>query len=311
MALNSELKMLVKASLALMASTSSLFSADWDGLAVPADPGRGMEWKLQSVSDDFSYTAEPLKKPKMFTDRWNCSYINPWQGPGGTEWNPGHSYVTNGHLGIAASRKEGTETVYTGIVTSKESFKYPLFIEARAKISNQVLASNVWMLSKDSTEEIDVLEAYGSDRPDQGWYEKRLHLSHHVFIRSPFQDYQPKDSGSWYSDGTIWRNDFHRIGVYWRDPWHLEYYVDGKLVRTVSGESIIDPKGFTEGAGLSKEMQIIINMEDQAWRVDQGITPTDEELADTKKSIMWVDWIRVYQAEKASVKKEGDSGEKD
>jgi len=58
-------------------------------------------------------------------------------------------------------------------------------------------------------------------------------------------------------------------------------------------------------------MQIIINMEDQAWRVDQGITPTDEELADTKKSIMWVDWIRVYQAEKASVKKEGDSGEKD
>jgi len=187
MALNSELKMLVKASLALMASTSSLFSADWDGLAVPADPGRGMEWKLQSVSDDFSYTAEPLKKPKMFTDRWNCSYINPWQGPGGTEWNPGHSYVTNGHLGIAASRKEGTETVYTGIVTSKESFKYPLFIEARAKISNQVLASNVWMLSKDSTEEIDVLEAYGSDRPDQGWYEKRLHLSHHVFIRSPFQ----------------------------------------------------------------------------------------------------------------------------
>ncbi len=28
----------------------------------------------------------------------------------------------------------------------------------------------------------------------------------------------------------------------------------------------------------------------------KGITPTDEELADTDNSIMWVDWIRVYKA---------------
>jgi agarase len=140
------------------------------------------------------------------------------------------------------------------------------------------------------------LEAYGSARSDQTWTAQRLHLSHHVFIRNPFQDYQPTDDGTWYFNGTAWRDDFHRVGVFWRDPWHLEYYVDGKLVRTVSGKEMIDPKNFTGGTGLTKPMHLIINTEDQNWRSDENITPTDEELADTERSIMWVDWVRVYEA---------------
>ena len=122
-----------------------------------------------------------------------------------------------------------------------------------------------------------------------------MHLSHHLFIRNPFQDYQPKDEGSWYLNGTLWRNDFHRIGMYWRNPFHLEYYVDGKLVRTTSGPEMIDPKKLANGKGLTKEMDIIINMEDQAWRHDQGITPTDEELANKENHTFKVDWIRVYK----------------
>ena len=35
------------------------------------------------------------------------------------------------------------------------------------------------------------------------------------------------------------------------------------------------------------------NAENQQWRVDDNVVPTDEELADTDNSIMWVDWIRV------------------
>lgn len=269
--------------------------ADWDGLAVPAAPPEGLEWRLNSVSDDFRYVAQPMDKPAEFHDRWKDAFINPWKGPGGTDFDPGHSYVTNGHLGIAASRKAGTNKIRAGVISSKAAFTYPLFIEARAKLNGQVLASNVWMLSDDSTQEIDVLEAYGSQRPEESWTTHRLHLSHHVFVRQPFQDYQPTDDGSWYWDGTNWGLDFHRIGVCWRDPWTLEYYVDGKLVRTVAGRDVIDPKGFTDGGGLTKPMHIIINTEDQDWRTEQGLTPTDEELADVDKSIMWVDWVRVYE----------------
>ena len=282
--------------LPLLSLCCAVHAADWGAIDVPAAPGEGKRWQLQSVSDDFSYTAQPTKKPPAFLRRWNDSFINPWMGPSLSEFNPGHSYVTNGHLGIAANRKQGTKQVYVGVISSKATFTYPLFVEARIKISGLVLASNVWMLSADSTQEIDVVEAYGSQRPNESWTAQRLHLSHHVFIRNPFQDYQPTDKGSWYSDGTNWRDDFHRIGVHWRDPWHLEYYVDGKLVRTVSGRDMIDPKNYTNGTGLSKPMHIIINTEDQNWRSDKGIAPTDDELSDLSKSIMWVDWIRVYKA---------------
>jgi agarase len=282
----------------LLLSGTFLTAADWDGLPVPAQALAGHEWKLLPVSDDFSYEAKPLKKPQEFHRRWKTRFINSWTGPGDTFWNSGHSYTVKGKLGIEANRSKKSGKISAGIVTSKNQFCYPLFIEARAKISDQVLASCVWMLSEDSTEEIDILEAYGSGRKGQEWFAERLHLSHHVFVRKPFQDYQPTDAGTWYKNGKIWRQHFVRVGVYWRDPWHLEYYVDGELVRTVSGEEIIDPKGFTHGHGLSKPMSIIINKEDQDWRREQGVTPTDEELANPKKSIMWVDWVRVYQAVK-------------
>ncbi len=269
---------------------------DWDIYSIPADPGVNKEWKLLPISEEFNYTALPDKKPEEFTHKWKDRYIHRWKGPGLTQWSRDHSSVKDGKLAIRVSRKPKTNKVLAGCISSHESFTYPLYLEVRAKISRLVMASCVWMLSADSTEEIDILEAYGSDRPDQEWYAKRLHLSHHVFIRRPFQDYQPTDDGSYYKNGTTWADDFHRIGVYWRDPWHLEYYVDGKLVRTVSGEDIIDPKDYTKGTGLSKPMHIIINKEDQNWRSDNGITPTDEELADPDRNTMYVDWIRVYKA---------------
>lgn len=272
-------------------------AADWDGIPVPADPGAGMVWELHPLSDDFNYEAPAAGKSAAFYERWKEGFINPWTGPGLTEWHPEYSLVSNGRLQIKSGRKPGTNQVYLGSITSKTTLTYPLYMEARAKLSNMVLASDFWLLSADSTEEIDVIEAYGSDRPGQEWFAERLHLSHHVFIREPFQDYQPTDPGTWYADGngTRWADGYHRVGVYWRDPWHLEYYVDGQLVRTASGPDIIDPNGFTNGTGLSKPMHAIINMEDQSWRSDNGITPTDAELADPNRNTYNVDWVRFYK----------------
>ncbi|WP_020208752.1 RICIN domain-containing protein [Gilvimarinus chinensis] len=278
-------------------SCTHALAADWDNTPVPANAGNGKVWELQTISDDFNYTSSLNNYHNEFTSRWHEGFINPWTGPGLTEWTDGHAYVTGGNLGIAATRKPGTDKVRAGSITSHDTFTYPLYVETRAKISKLVLASDVWLLSADSTQEIDILEAYGSDRPSESWFAERIHLSHHVFVRDPFQDYQPTDAGSWYTDGqgTVWSDDFHRIGVHWKDPWNLDYYIDGQLVRSVSGPNIIDPNGFTNGTGLSKPMHLIINTEDQDWRSDNGISPTDTELADTNKSIYWVDWIRVYK----------------
>ena len=272
--------------------------ADWDGLAIPAKPPQGKKWKLQSISDDFNYKAGGSSKPKAFTNRWTDWFINPYSGPGLTEYRRDLSYTTGGRLAIKMVRKPGTKQVNIGCISSHKTFKFPLYVEAKAKISDQVLANGVWMLSSDSTQEIDIIEAYGSSRPDQEWFAHRMHISHHVFRRpagKPILDYQPTDAGSWYFKSTPWRSGFNRVGVYWRDAWHLEYYINGKKVRTVSGKDKIDPKGYTGGTGLTKPQHIIINAESQTWRENDGVTATDDELK--KNNEFLVDWVRVYKAE--------------
>ena len=280
----------------------SISAQDWKDFPIPVEPGDGFRWVLQEeVSDDFNYVAPSTNKGERFFNKWIDFYHNPWTGPGLTVWDRNHVLVKDGNLQIPASRL-GSNKISTGCVTSKVRVVYPVYIETRAKISNSVLSSGAWLLSPDDTQEIDFLEAYGSSwsdnvKKDQTWFAERIHVSHHVFIRNPFQDYQPTDPGSWYRDGTLWREDYHTYGVYWIDPWNLKYYIDGKLVRTVSGKQIIDPLNFTNGTGLSKEMDIIFSVEDQDWRSNQGLTPTDKELNDKEGHTFKIDWIRAYKPE--------------
>lgn len=268
---------------------------DWDAYPIPVHAGEGMRWQLHPLSDDFNYDAPAENKGTQFDQRWYEGFINEWKGPSRTEWHPHQSFVKDGKLQLTADRKRLSQKIMMGSITSHDSLIYPLYVEVKAKIMNQVLASDFWLLSKDSTQEIDVLEAYGGDQPGNKWFAERLHLSHHVFIREPFADYQPKTDDTWYYNGTTFRDDFVRVGVYWRDPWYLEYFVNGKSVRVSSGKAVIDPHNYTEGKGLNKPMQAIFNLEDQAWRTAQGLTPTNKELDDKARGNYLVDWVRFYK----------------
>ncbi|MEM0913796.1 MAG: family 16 glycosylhydrolase [Planctomycetota bacterium] len=285
----------------LSITTLAHASDDWKDIPVPVELEDGMTWELQEdVSDDFNYDAPADNKGPQFRERWDDWYHNHWSGPGLTEWKRDHVSVEDGMLTFTASRKPGTDQVYLGCVSSTHRIKYPVYIEGRAKVPNTVLASALWLLSPCDTREIDFMEAYGADysenaKKSQTWFSHRMHVSHHMFIRDPFQDYQPKDEGTWIYSETPWRENFHTYGVYWRDPWHLEYYIDGKLVRVTKGKDMIDPLNYTNGGGLDLEMDIIIDMEDHTWRSNQGITPTDAELANKENNTFRVDWIRVYK----------------
>lgn len=263
---------------------------EWSSFPVPANAGAGKTWQLQSnISDDFNYVSSEGNRPARFTQKWKAEYHNAWTGPGKTIWNKPQAWSDGDKLAIQAVRVPGTDKVYCGIVTNKTRIQYPVYFEISAKIMNQKLANAFWLLSPDDTQEIDAMEGYGGGA-GQEWFAHRMHLSHHVFRRSPFQDYQPMDAGSWHYNAQPWRAAYHRYGCYWRDPWHLEYYIDGQLVRTVSGQNIIDPNGFTGGTGLNKAMDIIIDAENQTdWRPG----PTDGELANN--NIFWVDWMRIYK----------------
>ncbi|AWW33054.1 beta-agarase [Echinicola strongylocentroti] len=257
-------------------------------------PDKSWEF-VEDFSDEFDYSG----KEDGFFQKWNDTYFNAWMGPGLTEWNTENSTVSNGNLVLSASRKPGTEQVYCGVISSKTTIQYPIYTEVRAKVANQVLSSNFWFLSEDDTREIDVVEIYGSDRPDQSWFAARPSTNYHVFVRDDnnnilqnFNDQQHHPL----PDESPYRNDYHLFGAYWKDPFSIDFYYDGKLVRQLRKEGLEDPSG----EGLEREMFMIIDLEDHEWRSFPAndadpIRATDEELADESKNKYLVDYVRTFR----------------
>ncbi len=303
---------------------------EWSDVEIPANAGDNKVWELQEdISDDFEYDfAGESSLSEFGNGKWTNFYHNTWTGPGPTIWKHENATVSDGNLRLITTRVDGETKSYggstgtltdkatrLGCITSTKRVLYPVYVEARVKVANAFFASDVWMLSPDDTQEIDIIETYGAQNPrnDQSWFSERFHISHHVFIRDPFQDYQPKDTSTWQTvDGYPYSSsDWVRIGVYWKSPVDLEYYINGELVKVMdnldnaNGKDGIDPLGYTSASappntsdrtGLSKEMDIIINTEVQNWNAEAGRMPTDEEIANSPEDHTFkVDWIRVYK----------------
>ncbi|WP_282122251.1 T9SS type A sorting domain-containing protein [Algibacter mikhailovii] len=312
--------------LAMVIESSS--QNDWDGIPVPPTLEPGDTWVLQpDVSDSFNYSAPADDKGSTFLSKWDDWYHNSWSGPGSTVWSRTHSSVSDGELKMIATRYQ-TNKVNAGVMHSNNTIQYPVYIEARIKIMNSVLANGAWLLSPDDTQEIDFMEGYGADYSESAnanltWWAQRMHVSHHVFIRNPFQDWQPSEfvngngnpspNPTWITrnDGAgniLWKDTYHTYGVYWKDPWHLYYFIDGVQVTKREGKNQVDPLYFTNAVnqgdtsndtrtGLSKAMDIMISVEEQGWRSANGkaVIPTDSELANTANNTFSIDWIRTYK----------------
>ncbi|MGF1818019.1 hypothetical protein L4D02_25375, partial [Vibrio splendidus] len=142
----------------LTIAVNPAFANDWDSIPIPAELENGQQWELQEAySDSFNYS----DKNATFSSKWNDTYFHGWTGPGLTYWQPNESWVSDGNLIISASRRQGTEQVNAGVITSKTKVKYPIFMEANIKVSNLELSSNFWLLSENDQREIDILEVYG------------------------------------------------------------------------------------------------------------------------------------------------------
>lgn len=267
------------------------------------NPGLKKVWKIQQkFSNEFNFSGG--KTASEFSENWQDRFFYVWTGAPKTVYSGSQSSITNGELVFKA--KVDGQKILTGCVSSKETVGYPMYLEVRAKISESSLATAVWMLSKDSWQEKDNLEAYGDkSNPSFG---KRLHLSHHTFKRdvSPILDYQPSGwEETYYTDNkTFLADDFHNYGVLWLDPWTIKYYVDGKLVRETPKDQI-DPKNYTSSTGLAadrtglnKDMHIIISAAAQPWRENQGINYlTDPSVLSDERSTARFDYIRVFKPE--------------
>lgn len=267
-------------------------SPDWADVPVPADAGDGRAWVVdESLSVDFNQASKEAALGSGWVDR----YINGWRGPGRGHFSSEHSRVKDGNLELV-SRWDGPDKLKLGVVSTVATVTHPVFVETRMKVSASMLSSNFWMLSDDDVQELDVVECYGthddSGKPGKGG------SNYHMFERDPDSNDIIKDHGHQQmahapAGGGAWRDGFHRFGAYWKDAWTVEFYYDGELVRTLTKDDINDP----EGLGMDRPMKIILDLEDHAWRVKQGITPSVKSLEDPETNRMWVDWVRVVRPE--------------
>lgn len=242
---------LLKTFTLLFLSHFTLIAQDWNGIPVPADAGLEKEWQLQEAhSDDFNYVFSEANQYSDFgpNNKWYNFYHNQWDGPGTTYWKHNHVSVDGNDLVLRASRntstaKMGVEGINAGCITSNNRVLYPVYVEASVSVADIALASDVWLLSPDDTQEIDIIECYGGADNNNSFFAEFIHLSHHSFVREPFTDYQPRDFSSWWKTAGVsswgehcWNGGdraYVRIGVNWIGPKHFEYYVDGNLVRVL------------------------------------------------------------------------------
>ncbi len=278
--------------------------ADWHDVPLPSQMQAAQNWQLvDDFSDNFSYTT----KNAAFFSKWHDNHIRGWKGPGATYFSAKHSDLVNGRLVLSAESVpesaqgkvvnygdfKSKKTIYTGFVTAKKNIEYPIFVEASMKISGLALASNFWMLSDDDKYEIDVTETYG----DTDYNAKQMSTNYHIFKRDPvtndyLEDYGHKPKHYTTPNKALLNQDFHRFGFYWKNPKHMEFYLDGELVRTLSSNTdLTDPDGHFFG----RPMRLIFDMEDHVWRAKNGITPSQEQLDNPNLNKMYVDWIRAYQ----------------
>ncbi|MDO6802879.1 beta-agarase [Wenyingzhuangia sp. 1_MG-2023] len=225
------------------------------------------EWIFQTdVSDDFNYTYQPTNSLTTFgQNKWRNFYHAAWDGPGVTYWKYNKVSVDGSDLIIKTDRwnseneahpvsrtpnkmKMPNSGISTGCITSTKTVRYPVFIESKVSVTNLALASDVWLLSPDATQEIDIIECYGGKDPGNAFFAKSIHVSIHSFIRKPFTDYQPRDKGAWLKKEGVesWgdycaangERKYVNMGVYWKSPVHFEHYMDGELVRVLYNKAV-------------------------------------------------------------------------
>ncbi len=255
------LKLSVLALSCLPLVTNAQEKKEWDNIPVPAKAAPGMVWEYQDApSDDFNYKFDPTRSRAHFgKDRkWYNFYHNTWNGPGTTYWQHDHVAVDGNDLVLRASRNSNTAKfnqpgVSAGCITGENRVLYPVYVEASVSVANIALASDVWLLSPDDTQEIDIIECYGGGDSGNGFFAEFIHLSHHSFIRVPFTDYQPGDRDSWWGRSDVdtwgefsWNNgerQYVRIGVNWVGPKQFEYYIDGEMVRILKDKAMATKRG--------------------------------------------------------------------
>jgi hypothetical protein len=243
----------------------------------------GMKWtKVESLSDDF----DSWDDNKWFKSLWN--YGEPVQ------MLAGNSGVDDGNLWIKATLDAGADRWFeTSRIQSKEQINYPMYTESRIKAAHISAYNTFWMNNGDinNRDEIDIIENNSKPscncEPAFPWQMNSQYF--HVVNGDTKRDKGNFDNRTLSDEnplkGVPWNEEYHIVGVWWKNATDIQFYLDGE-----PAGSVVSARDFT------KDLNIIWDL----WTIDEdwagGIAAQDDLLNDAINT-MKIDWIRTWKLE--------------
>lgn len=242
-------------------------------LGSDAAPPSYASWlEVPALSDEFDGA-------HLDRSKW-LDYQPYWKGKEPSQFLPANVQLENGQLllrsTLANASQEGN-WVWSACLSSTEPISGPGYYEARMRASNMAMTASFWFQSQFSWE-IDVTEAMGAPSdPKMAYYASLMHMNTHNFSAGWDNDIEHPSA---YTMSTSSAETFHVYGVEWNSS-AISYYLDGAFIYQVS------PEG-----GFDEDMYLFFDTEAWPW---MG-WPLVEDLQDSEKNAMRVDWVRAWEA---------------
>ncbi len=277
----------LKKSIATAILAGSAFSA----YAQPTPPP-GKTWEVYpEMTDEFNNGFDTVKWRKEL-----------WQYPNTpTLMVAENSGVSDGNLWIKATEGPDPTYFHSSRIYSNAQIKYPMYTESRI-ITAHLSAYNTFWLNNGNLEgrdEIDVIE--NNSRPSCGcqpnfpWQmnSQYFQATNGFTVRNADNFDNRNLSANNTKRGVRWNEDYHVVGVWWKDEKNMTFYLDGEEAGSVRvGE---DRSGRTYPEIIfARDLNLIWDL----WTADEnflGGLALREHLNDDSVNTMRVDWVHTYK----------------
>ncbi len=255
-----------------------------------------MQWvKVEAMSDEFD---------AWDGDKWENSF---WNYGGTPVWmREENSFVEDGKLCIKATLNNDPNWFQTARVHSKTQISYPMYTECSMKTAKISAFNTFWMNNGDAEDrdEIDIVESNANPIPDcrdqsnkpanfpwTPWdFPTQMNSQYFIAKNSIVENRHGNYDTRMLSDanpnkGKTWDEDYHVVGVWWKDKRNMQFYLNGELAGKV-----------TSSQDFTRTLELIFDL----WTAEQcniGGLPQKEELNDDSINTMRVDWVRTWKLE--------------
>lgn len=240
-----------------------------------------LKWeKVENLTDEF----DTFDNSKWYKELWN--YGVPVQ------MRASNAGVTDGKLWIKATLDAGQQRWFeTSRVMSKNQINYPMYTESRIKTAHISAYNTFWMNNGDinNRNEIDIIENNSKPscncKPNFPWQmnSQYFHVVNGDTKRNKC-DFDNRDlSDENPLKGVPWNEDYHIVGVWWKDARNIQFYLDGE-----PAGSVVSARDFTRSLNIIWDLWTI----NENW---SGGIAQQNDLLDDSLNTMRIDWVRTWK----------------